>query len=84
MWLALPDGRQLHLGVERPFRQSGKTHPAFANDALDVLARSLEENGYPANWEDALAPRRRFYSEDPFGNRLEFIEPLEPSRHFGS
>ncbi len=28
-WFALPDGRQLHLGVEDPFRPSRKAHPAF-------------------------------------------------------
>ncbi len=28
-----------------------------------------------ARWDEGLAPRRRFYGEDPFGNRVEFIEP---------
>ena len=75
-WFALPDGRQFHLGVEEPFRSNRKVHPAFVSTALDDLARSLEDAGYPVGWDDALAPRRRFYSEDPFGNRLEFLEPL--------
>jgi catechol 2,3-dioxygenase-like lactoylglutathione lyase family enzyme len=75
-WFLLPDGRQVHLGVEEPFRPNEKAHPAFACAALDDLALRLEEGGYAVRWDEALAPRRRFYGEDPFENRLEFLEPL--------
>lgn len=74
-WFALPDGRQLHLGVEDPFLPSKKAHPAFVVPSLDELAGKLDEARSPVRWDDALAPRRRFYGEDPFGNRLEFMEP---------
>ncbi len=74
-WFALPDGRQLHLGVEDPFRPSRKAHPAFVVSSLDELAEGIEAGGLPARWDEELAPRRRFYGEDPFGNRLEFLEP---------
>ena len=73
VWFALPDGRQLHLGVEEPFRPSAKAHPAFGCGDLDALARRLAEGGYAVRWAGELAPRRRFYEEDPFGNRVEFI-----------
>ena len=43
--------------------------------ALDGLARRLGEGGYAVQCDGALSPRRRFYGEDPFGNRIEFIEP---------
>jgi hypothetical protein len=72
---ALPAGRQLHLGVEKPFRASRKAHPAFAAADLGKLAGVMEAAGSPVRWDDGLAPRRRFYGEDPFGNRLEFLEP---------
>lgn len=78
-WFALPDGRQLHLGVEDPFRPSKKAHPAFVVSSPDELAHKLEAAGLAVRWDDELAPRRRFYGEDPFGNRLEFLEP-EASR----
>lgn len=52
----------------------GKTHPAFGCAALDGLTRGLGEAGHAVRWEGALAPRRRFYGEDPFGNSIEFIE----------
>ena len=75
VWFGLPDGRQIHLGVDEPFRPGAKAHPAFGCAALDALARRLEEGGYVARWDGALAPRRRFYAENPLGNRIEFIEP---------
>jgi len=73
-WFALPDGRQLHLGVEEPFRPSRKAHPAFVVAALDELAERFEAGGSSVRWDEDLAPRRRFYGEDPFGNRLEFLD----------
>lgn len=75
VWFALPDGRQLHLGVEEPFRPNKKAHPAFVVEDLDGLAREMEEDGHAVEWDGELAPKRRFYSEDPFGNRIEFLSP---------
>ncbi len=74
-WFALPDGRQLHFGVQEPFRPSGKAHPAFVVSSLDELAERLDAEGSAVRWDEELAPRRRFYGEDPFGNRLEFLGP---------
>ena len=73
-WFALPDGRQLHLGVEEPFNASRKAHPAFVVSKLAGLAGVMEAAGHSIRWSEELAPRRRFYGEDPFGNRLEFLE----------
>jgi len=77
IWCGLPDGRQLHLGVEDPFAPARKAHIALVVDALDRLADRLAEAERPVHWDDELAHRRRFYSEDPFGNRLEFVEPVQ-------
>jgi catechol 2,3-dioxygenase-like lactoylglutathione lyase family enzyme len=74
-WFGLPDGRQLHLGVEEPFRPSRKAHPAFVVSSLEELAHRLEAAGLSIRRDEELAPRRRFYGEDPFGNRLEFLDP---------
>ena len=60
LWFALPDGRQLHSGVEEPFRPSEKAHPAFGCGGLDGLARGFVESGYPVRWDEEPAPRRRF------------------------
>lgn len=72
LWLQGP-GYELHLGVEDSFRPAKKAHPAFATHDLDALAEKLNTAGHPVRWDDAIAGRRRFFSEDPAGNRLEFI-----------
>ena len=79
-WFVLADGRQIHYGVESGFQPNHKAHPALVADDLDELAARLNGAGYPVSWDEALAPRRRFYSSDPFGNRLEFMEKLEGSK----
>ena len=69
--------RQLHIGVEDPFVPAKKAHPAFQVSDLDSLSLVFEEKGLTLKRDEAIEGRRRFYSEDPFGNRLEFIEPAE-------
>lgn len=63
----------IHLGVEKPFVPQKKAHPAFITHDLDQLAIQLHAQGYEVIWDDALPNRNRFYTSDPFGNRLEFI-----------
>jgi hypothetical protein len=76
-WFALGDGRQLHVGVEEPFVPARKAHPAFRVTAaeLDELAKRLEAAGELREWDDSLPGVRRFYTEDPWGNRLELLAP---------
>ncbi len=64
----------LHLGVEKNFLPQKKAHPAFCVTDLAGLADLLEKNGFVVIWDDAIPDRRRFYSTDPFGSRIEFIE----------
>ena len=65
--------QQLHVGVDERFAPARKAHPALLvrADALDGLARRLSEAGATVVWDDAPAGVRRFYSEDPWGNRIE-------------
>jgi catechol 2,3-dioxygenase-like lactoylglutathione lyase family enzyme len=74
VWFALGD-RQLHVGVEEPFAPSRKAHPAFrvSPAELDGLAARLGDAGGTVEWDDALPGVRRFYTADPWGNRLEFL-----------
>jgi catechol 2,3-dioxygenase-like lactoylglutathione lyase family enzyme len=67
--------RQLHIGVEEPFHPAGKAHPAFAVSDIDALFAVLEAGGVACAWDEALGGVRRFYADDPWGNRLEFTEP---------
>lgn len=63
----------LHLGVEKDFAPQRKAHPAFCVRDLDGLAARLAAAGYPVTWDEALPERRRFYTADPFGNRIELM-----------
>jgi catechol 2,3-dioxygenase-like lactoylglutathione lyase family enzyme len=67
--------QQLHVGVEADFAPARKAHPAFTVDGLDELARRLVAAGVEVRWDDELPGLRRFYASDPWGNRLELLEP---------
>jgi hypothetical protein len=41
--------------------------------SLDALATRLGAAGFPVIWDDALADAARFYSQDPWGNRIELL-----------
>jgi catechol 2,3-dioxygenase-like lactoylglutathione lyase family enzyme len=70
-------GQQLHIGVERAFRPTKKAHPAFAVADLDELRAVLAAQGIAVVDDAELPATRRFYAEDPWGNRLEFVESLQ-------
>jgi catechol 2,3-dioxygenase-like lactoylglutathione lyase family enzyme len=63
---------ELHLGVEEPFAPARKAHPGFVVDDLEALRTRLSAAGVAVRDDDALPGARRFYADDPFGNRLEF------------
>ncbi len=67
--------QQIHVGVEERFVPAAKAHPALLVEAarLDALAARLAQAGAPVSWDDELAPLRRFYTADPWGNRIELI-----------
>jgi catechol 2,3-dioxygenase-like lactoylglutathione lyase family enzyme len=66
---------QLHVGIAAPFVPAAKAHPALAVRAtdLDRLAQRLIEAGCTVQWDDAIPGTRRFYTADPWGNRLELV-----------
>ncbi|MFI7501196.1 glyoxalase [Streptomyces sp. NPDC049687] len=66
---------QLHIGVEKTFRPSGKAHPGLRVTGIAAYAARLESHGVDITWDDHLPGHDRFYARDPVGNRLEFLEP---------
>jgi catechol 2,3-dioxygenase-like lactoylglutathione lyase family enzyme len=66
---------KVHLGVEADFRPARKAHPAFVVENLAALAAALEKAGHPVRTEEPLAGYTRLYVDDPFGNRIELMEP---------
>lgn len=65
---------EIHLGVEEPFRPAAKAHPGIRVGKLDELAGRLEAVGHSVRWDGHFPGHRRFYTDDPFGNRLEFLQ----------
>jgi catechol 2,3-dioxygenase-like lactoylglutathione lyase family enzyme len=69
------DRLKVHLGVEAEFRPARKAHPAFKVEGLGELRRKCEAAGYKTIDDEPLAGYDRFYVHDPFGNRIECLEP---------
>ena len=68
---------QIHLGVETEFRPARKAHPAVAVSDIDALAGHLSCGGHEVVWDDAVPGLKRFYTSDPVGNRIEFLQDNE-------
>ena len=69
-------GIELHLGVDADFQPARKAHPGLLVQDIDGWAARLAAAGYPVSFDENFPGMRRFYSEDPNGNRLEFLEPI--------
>lgn len=67
--------QQLHVGVSDQFAPATKAHPALSvrSDALDAMADRLRAAGHEVRYDEAIPGTRRFYTDDPWGNRLEFV-----------
>jgi len=66
---------RIHLGVEHAFRPASKAHPALLVDDLTAIRRHLIRAAVEIVDDQPLPGFDRFYAYDPFGNRLEFLEP---------
>jgi catechol 2,3-dioxygenase-like lactoylglutathione lyase family enzyme len=78
VWFALASGAQLHVGVADRFVAAAKAHPGLrvaSVDALEAVADRLRGGGAPVTWDEELPRVRRFFTADPFGNRLELLAP---------
>jgi catechol 2,3-dioxygenase-like lactoylglutathione lyase family enzyme len=66
---------KIHLGVEKDFRPARKAHPALLVDGLPALKRALADAGCRLVDDEPLEGYDRIYVDDPFGNRIELMEP---------
>jgi catechol 2,3-dioxygenase-like lactoylglutathione lyase family enzyme len=67
---------EFHLGVDPAFRPAEKAHVAFQVTGLAALRERLVAAGFPVADDEPLAGYDRFFVNDPFGNRMELLEPL--------
>ena len=75
-WVAV-GARQLHVGIENGVeRARTKAHVAYQVDDLPGWRARLAAAGIAALESVPIPGYDRFECRDPFGNRLEFIEPL--------
>jgi catechol 2,3-dioxygenase-like lactoylglutathione lyase family enzyme len=76
VWFRL-GSQELHIGIEDPFTPARKAHPGLRVEPseLDALATRLSAAEAPVDWDDRYPGVRRFYTADPFGNRIEIGAP---------
>jgi len=76
--------QEIHLGVEEDFHPQRKGHPGLlVRDPAATRVR-LEAAGAPIVPDDLLPGYERFYTSDPFGNRIECLRPLASATDTGS
>ena len=63
------------LATEEPFTPARKAHPAFLVQDLETLRERIELAGYRVTDDVPLEGFHRCHVRDPFGNRLELVEP---------
>ena len=68
---------KVHLGVEEPFRANKKAHVAFLVDDVAAIGERASSAGYETKSDADLEGYERIFIHDPFGNRLEFLKPLQ-------
>jgi catechol 2,3-dioxygenase-like lactoylglutathione lyase family enzyme len=74
-WLVLAD-QQIHVGVEdRHGQKPTKAHIAYQVDDLNAWRQRLEAVGIHINESVPISGFARFEFRDPFGNRVEMIQP---------
>jgi catechol 2,3-dioxygenase-like lactoylglutathione lyase family enzyme len=66
---------QVHLGVEKNFIPARKAHPAFIVDDLTSIVAKAEKAGLRVTEDEPIEGCDRRHVDDPFGNRIELIEP---------
>lgn len=72
LWLT-GEALNVHLGVDPDFRPAKKAHPAIMVRDYDKLVRRLAAANHVVEPAADIPDHRRFHTNDPFGNRIEFI-----------
>jgi catechol 2,3-dioxygenase-like lactoylglutathione lyase family enzyme len=69
---------KIHLGVESELHPARKAHPALLVVDLQALVGRLKSAGHDVREDEPLEGYHRVYVDDPFGNRIELMEPTAP------
>jgi catechol 2,3-dioxygenase-like lactoylglutathione lyase family enzyme len=80
-WLEIA-GRQVHVGVEAGVdRHATKAHLAYLVDDVTAWKKKLAEHGILPLDSVPIEGFDRFEFRDPFGNRVEMIQPAPPGHN---
>ena len=66
----------VHVGVDPDFRAATKAHPAFLVEDLAALREALAAAGCETRDDKPVEGYDRFFTSDPFGNRIELMQKL--------
>ena len=66
---------KVHLGVDADFRPAKKAHPGLLVEDLQILLAKLAAAGIEIVEAEPLPGYEHVYISDPFGNRIELLEP---------
>ena len=68
---------KIHLGVEPDFRPAKKAHPGLRVKDLQHLLTKLIAEGIEIVEAEPLPGFEHVYISDPFGNRIELLQPFD-------
>lgn len=68
----------LHIGIDVSFIPARKAHPAIEVHDLNAMKSYLSSKSITYKVDTQIPDIDRIYVHDPFGNRLEFLEYIEP------
>jgi catechol 2,3-dioxygenase-like lactoylglutathione lyase family enzyme len=66
---------EVHFGVEKNFIPARKAHPAFIVEDLAAMVAKAMQAGLRVTEDEPIEKYDRRHVDDPFGNRIELIEP---------
>lgn len=76
-WMMAGEG-WIHIGTEDGVdRNATKAHLAYEVDNIEVWRERLTDEGLEILGSIPIPGFARFETRDPFGNRIEFIQPLD-------
>ncbi len=75
IWFKLGE-LELHIAEDPAFGPADRAHPGIVVDDLPGLTERLQEAGFMVEPDGLFPGHRRCSVRDPFGNRLEFLEPV--------
>ncbi len=68
---------KIHLGVDADFIPAKKAHVCFVVDDLSKIESVMAGQGFEVKPDTAIENLKRFFTKDPFGNRIEIMEAAQ-------